>query len=231
MSTERESERLSTEESDQMERSNKKVKMIESGDGTNGGLANGFTAIKQGSGQNAVSQQGLVSFRDKLLKKTPTDGALDDVEFEDPSDESDESSGTEESDSDSDGDERVTCPELDVSQEEYDLWCRPWQLTLLVKLMGKTMGVNFIVGNLIGKKLKVDPATSIKTRGKFARICVEINLKRSLVLRVKIRGRTFEVEYEGLHLVCFHCGKSMQVSTSNTTRYVCFCGRKVLEMQ
>ncbi|KAF7831790.1 LIM domain-containing protein A-like [Senna tora] len=45
------------------------------------------------------------------------------------------------------------------------------------------------------------------TLGKFARICVELNLKRKLVPHVVIRGRCYGVEYEGLHLICFHCGK------------------------
>ncbi|KAF7837882.1 ribonuclease H [Senna tora] len=55
--------------------------------------------------------------------------------------------------------------------------------------------------------LKIDPTTSITTRGKFARISVEINLKKKLIPHVVIRGRCYSVEYEGLHLICFHCGK------------------------
>ncbi|KAF7823170.1 uncharacterized protein G2W53_021314 [Senna tora] len=45
------------------------------------------------------------------------------------------------------------------------------------------------------------------TRGKFARIYVEINLKKQLVPQVEVRGRSYAVEYEGLHLICFHCGR------------------------
>ncbi|KAF7822242.1 ribonuclease H [Senna tora] len=46
-----------------------------------------------------------------------------------------------------------------------------------------------------------------KLAGKFARICVEINLKKQLVPQVEVRGRSYAVEYEGLHLICFHCGR------------------------
>ncbi|KAF7839819.1 DNA polymerase alpha subunit B [Senna tora] len=63
------------------------------------------------------------------------------------------------------------------------------------------------VGDLIRKTLKVDQNTSLTSRGKFARICVEINLKRQLVPQVEICGRNYRVEYEGLHMICFFCGK------------------------
>ncbi|KAF7844981.1 uncharacterized protein G2W53_001886 [Senna tora] len=63
------------------------------------------------------------------------------------------------------------------------------------------------IGGLIGRTIKVDPTTSLTSRGKFARICVEINLKKQLVPQVEVRGRSYAVEYEGLHLICFHCGR------------------------
>ncbi|KAF7815130.1 uncharacterized protein G2W53_029099 [Senna tora] len=65
----------------------------------------------------------------------------------------------------------------------------------------------FKIGSLIGKTLKLDLETSITTRGKFARICVEIKLGRKLKPMIEVKGRRYNVEYEGLHLIYFTCGK------------------------
>lgn len=54
------------------------------------------------------------------------------------------------------------------------------------------------------------------TRGKFARVCIEINLDQPVVGRVWFRGRWFHVEYEGLHLLCKRCGIFGHVSRNCT---------------
>lgn len=63
------------------------------------------------------------------------------------------------------------------------------------------------VGATIGTMLRVDHHTSIHSRGKFARICVELDLRRELVPSFTVLGEEFKLEYEGLHLICFGCGK------------------------
>lgn len=73
------------------------------------------------------------------------------------------------------------------------------------------------VGNIIGRTLRVDIHTIKEptgtnglgetARGKFARICVEVNLKMTLVPVVRVRKSLYKVEYEGLPLICFGCGK------------------------
>ncbi|KAF7841344.1 uncharacterized protein G2W53_003642 [Senna tora] len=40
----------------------------------------------------------------------------------------------------------------------------------------------------------------------IVRICVEVDLTKQLVPQVEVRGRTYPVEYKGIHMVCFHCG-------------------------
>ncbi|XP_021290562.1 uncharacterized protein LOC110421316 [Herrania umbratica] len=55
--------------------------------------------------------------------------------------------------------------------------------------------------------MKIDRTTSSATRGKFAHLCVEINLKKPLVPKIFIGGRWQKVEYEGLRMMCYHCGK------------------------
>lgn len=44
-------------------------------------------------------------------------------------------------------------------------------------------------------------------RGRFARVCVEIDLQKKLVPRVICQAALFNIEYEGLGLICFGCGR------------------------
>lgn len=63
------------------------------------------------------------------------------------------------------------------------------------------------VGAKLGSLLKIDRLTSIHSRGHFARICVEIDLSKKLVPTIKVMGAVLRLEYEGLHVVCFACGR------------------------
>ncbi|KAK4285768.1 hypothetical protein QN277_002418 [Acacia crassicarpa] len=63
------------------------------------------------------------------------------------------------------------------------------------------------IGNLIGKMIKVDRATSIYDKGGFARICVEIDLQQPLLPSYTVFGEERPIIYEGLHQVCFICGR------------------------
>ncbi|KAL4337632.1 hypothetical protein AHAS_Ahas12G0129600 [Arachis hypogaea] len=55
--------------------------------------------------------------------------------------------------------------------------------------------------------LRTDELTSIHSRGKFAHICVEIDLRNQLVSFFTAFGKEFHLVYEGLHQICFHCGR------------------------
>ncbi|KAK4270040.1 hypothetical protein QN277_023126 [Acacia crassicarpa] len=63
------------------------------------------------------------------------------------------------------------------------------------------------IGNMIGKMIKVDRSTSIYDKGGFAPICVEIDLKQPLLPTYMVFGEERPIIYEGLHNVCFTCGK------------------------
>nr|KYP39534.1 LINE-1 reverse transcriptase isogeny [Cajanus cajan] len=63
------------------------------------------------------------------------------------------------------------------------------------------------VGSKLGTMLKIDKLTSIQSRGRFARICVEIDLQKKLVSQINVLGHILRLEYEGLHSICFTCGK------------------------
>ncbi|XP_061360944.1 uncharacterized protein LOC133304882 [Gastrolobium bilobum] len=63
------------------------------------------------------------------------------------------------------------------------------------------------VGDWLGKFICLDAATTNLARGKFARICLELDLSQPLKAEYMIENRYKKVEYEGLHLICYTCGK------------------------
>lgn len=62
-------------------------------------------------------------------------------------------------------------------------------------------------GNSIGKTIKIDITTTKQARGKFARMCVEIDLTKPLISKYKLDGKKYYIEYESIHMICFECGK------------------------
>lgn len=63
------------------------------------------------------------------------------------------------------------------------------------------------VGCTFGRVVKIDPTTVGKARGRFARLCVELDLTAPLVPTICIAGIPTAVEYEGLYQICFDCGQ------------------------
>ncbi|ONI21009.1 hypothetical protein PRUPE_2G044900 [Prunus persica] len=61
-------------------------------------------------------------------------------------------------------------------------------------------------GNLLGKLLKIDSLTTSQNRGKFARLCVELDLNKPLDASVQINQNWYNIEYEGLPDICYLCG-------------------------
>nr|KYP53701.1 hypothetical protein KK1_024275 [Cajanus cajan] len=55
--------------------------------------------------------------------------------------------------------------------------------------------------------LKIDKVTAIQARGRYARICVEMDLDKPLLPTVIARGYLLNIQYEGLHSISFQCGK------------------------
>ncbi|PNY15775.1 hypothetical protein L195_g012478 [Trifolium pratense] len=62
------------------------------------------------------------------------------------------------------------------------------------------------IGNRIGRTVKVDRTTQTQARGKYARLCVEVDLTKPLLAMFQIKDRCYKVEYEGLHMLCLVCG-------------------------
>lgn len=63
------------------------------------------------------------------------------------------------------------------------------------------------IGNQIGKTVRIDDHTLTQARGKYARLCVEVDLTKPLLAMFELQDRFYTVEYEGLHLLCMNCGR------------------------
>lgn len=86
--------------------------------------------------------------------------------------------------------------------------------SLLVWVIFRTLPVEYFKesqlqepGNQIGHTIIVDSTMLATTTGKFAQVCVKVDLKKPLKARLKMRGKYWKLQYEGLHEICFLCGK------------------------
>ncbi|XVF69877.1 hypothetical protein PTKIN_Ptkin11bG0116100 [Pterospermum kingtungense] len=62
------------------------------------------------------------------------------------------------------------------------------------------------VSEKIRKPIRVDHTTSLVSRGKFAKLCVEVDITKPFLSKFKLRRKIRKIEYKGIHLVCFHYG-------------------------
>ncbi|CAN1175306.1 hypothetical protein LINPERHAP2_LOCUS31882 [Linum perenne] len=62
------------------------------------------------------------------------------------------------------------------------------------------------IGNYIGKTVRLDLATAEGARGRYARVCVEVDLSKPLLGKYMLEDRVFFVEYESIENFCFGCG-------------------------
>lgn len=79
-------------------------------------------------------------------------------------------------------------------------YVNPTCLWRLGNVVGRSLKVDIYTLNLIGEQLRVE-------RGRFARVCIEIDLRKSLLAKVRCGRKMYVVEYEGLGLICFGCGR------------------------
>lgn len=71
-----------------------------------------------------------------------------------------------------------------------------------------------LLGHISGKVIKIDYNTELATRGKFARIAVEVHLDRLLISKFLLDGKVQRVEYESLPSICFGCGRYGHTNSS-----------------
>ncbi|CAN1170968.1 hypothetical protein LINPERHAP2_LOCUS29291 [Linum perenne] len=63
-----------------------------------------------------------------------------------------------------------------------------------------------LIGDKVGRTIRVDHTTRTGTRGNYARICVEVDLQKPLLSKYRLKRRVRRIEYEGLHVICYQCG-------------------------
>ncbi|XP_072052108.1 uncharacterized protein [Arachis hypogaea] len=63
------------------------------------------------------------------------------------------------------------------------------------------------IASAIGVPIKVDLATKLAERGRYARVCVQINLGLPVIKHIIVEGVTHVVEYESLNLICNYCAR------------------------
>ena len=63
------------------------------------------------------------------------------------------------------------------------------------------------IGKTIGNVLRVDTHTAFETRGRFARLCIQVDVNKPLATAILIGKFEQPICYEGIHKLCFVCGR------------------------
>jgi len=63
------------------------------------------------------------------------------------------------------------------------------------------------IGRAIGPVLHIDSYIANGVKGRFARLCVQVNIEQPLINTVKIGKMVQLVQYEGINMLCFACGR------------------------
>jgi len=63
------------------------------------------------------------------------------------------------------------------------------------------------IGRKIGRVIKLDSTTANVEKRQFTRLCVEVDLTKLLLSRFRLNGKIWTIQYEGLKMICFTCGK------------------------
>lgn len=65
----------------------------------------------------------------------------------------------------------------------------------------------FQIAKRLGRPRKTNITIISSIRGKYARICVAMDLSKPLIPAFTLEKKQYRVEYEFLHSPCFKCGK------------------------
>ncbi|XP_030923106.1 uncharacterized protein LOC115949992 [Quercus lobata] len=63
------------------------------------------------------------------------------------------------------------------------------------------------IGEAIGRVLRIDSHTAMEARGRYARLCIQLDVTKPLINTVLIGRFEQPVVYEGIHKLCFSCGR------------------------
>ena len=64
-----------------------------------------------------------------------------------------------------------------------------------------------LIGSALGKVLRLDTHTASESRGRFARLCIQVDIGKPLTTALLIGGKEQPVCYEGIQRLCFACGR------------------------
>ncbi|XP_028756062.1 uncharacterized protein LOC114715391 [Neltuma alba] len=92
-------------------------------------------------------------------------------------------------------------PRVDVI-EEVLIWVRFPDLPLEYY----EKGILETIGNEIGSTVKVDLSTFLQSRGGYAKVGVQVDLKKALLSTYIIDKKEHPIVCEGLQLLCLYCG-------------------------
>nr|POE90730.1 hypothetical protein CFP56_75173 [Quercus suber] len=92
----------------------------------------------------------------------------------------------------------------------------PWSKAVIVKVYGRLNNLpieyyeaEFLneIGQAIEKVLRIDTHTALGSRGRYARLCVQIDVDKPLPTTVLIGKLEQPILYEGIHKLCFSCSR------------------------
>lgn len=63
------------------------------------------------------------------------------------------------------------------------------------------------IGQMLGKVLRINTHTEMEARGRYAQICVQVDIAKPLITMVRVGQRNHLVLYEGVSKLCFSCGR------------------------
>ena len=63
------------------------------------------------------------------------------------------------------------------------------------------------IGEAVDKVLRIDAHTALEARGKYARLCIQVDINKPLINAVLSGRFEQQVVYEGIHKLCFGCGR------------------------
>lgn len=63
------------------------------------------------------------------------------------------------------------------------------------------------MGQSIGPVLRIGAHTVSSSRGRFTRLCIQVNLEKPFIRKVMVRKLATKVQYEGINSLCFACGR------------------------
>ncbi|KAK9984346.1 hypothetical protein SO802_033871 [Lithocarpus litseifolius] len=99
-------------------------------------------------------------------------------------------------------------------KEDYENILRkgPWFIAVWIRLNELPIEYYNVeallqIGKSIGNVLRIDTHTAFEAKGRFARLCVHIDIDKPLITTILIGKFEQPVCYEGIQKLCFSCGR------------------------